>query len=46
MRSTPKTCEGYALLFASPRTVKMFMWQADLHGIACFYLLSASDYII
>ncbi len=26
----------HAHLFASPRTVKLFMWQADLYGVACF----------
>jgi hypothetical protein len=26
----------HAHLFASPRTVKLFKWQADLYGMACF----------
>jgi hypothetical protein len=28
--------DRYAYLFALPRSEKMFMWQADLHGVACF----------
>ncbi len=23
-------------MFTSPRTVKLFMWQADQYGVACF----------
>jgi hypothetical protein len=30
-----RTPNRYAHLFASPRTVKLFMWQADLYGVAC-----------
>ena len=33
-------CAGrcHTIPFASPRTVKMFAWQADLYGIGCFLM--------
>jgi len=35
-RALQSVRDRYAHLFASPRTVKLFMWQADLYGVACF----------
>jgi hypothetical protein len=35
-RALQSVRDRHAHLFASPRMVKLFMWQADLYGVACF----------